>query len=176
MPGISVLILFSQCRQAPTFLLVSWSDHTRGAPSPPHLPAQASSLSLHPHMNYCQSTPNALSTADLNHVEELLVPIELRMCLYNSKNWAIPVMLWLCMFKTVAQIKAWNNRSVTFTSWTINRSHDDICLIHRILFCGQTCDHWNSPNVMRQCAAGDAGSRSNGRASGSGRVCNDKRR
>lgn len=66
--------------------------------SPPQLALQPALL--HPHMNYCQSTPNALSTADLNHVEELMVPVEQRMCLYNSKNWAISmaegvVLLWL---------------------------------------------------------------------------------
>lgn len=102
MPGVSLLRLFSQCKQASAFLLVNWSRPHRRSPSPPHLPVRP--LVPHPSPHYCQSTPNTPSTADRNHVEELLVPIEPRMCLYNSKNWAISpavgvVFLWLWMYK-----------------------------------------------------------------------------
>lgn len=86
MPGISPLRLFSQCRQAAAFL-VNWSwPHTRSPRSPPHLSSPTSTQS------YCQSTLNTLSTADLNHVEEMLVPIE-PIILYNSKTGAFP-RLW----------------------------------------------------------------------------------
>lgn len=87
MLGISVLGLFSHRRQASAFLLVNWSWPHKRSPFPSPAPCTARSPTSA--INYCQSTPNTLSTADLNHVEELLVPIEPRMCLYNSKNWAI---------------------------------------------------------------------------------------
>lgn len=101
MPGVSLLRLFSQCKQASTFLLVNWSrPHRRQPPLP------------HPSPHYCQSTLNTPSTADRNHVEELLLSIEPRMCLYKSKNWAIsiavgvvPLWLWMLKKQTVVQIK-----------------------------------------------------------------------
>ncbi len=116
MPGVSLLGLFSQCKQASTFLLVNWSRPHKRTPTTPHLPVQPPLP--HPSPDYCQSTPNTGSTADRNHVEELLVSIEPRMCLYNSKNWAIStavgvVFLWLWKYKkqTVTQIKDQETRA-----------------------------------------------------------------
>lgn len=72
MPGVLLFRLVSQCKQAFTFFLVNWSWPHRRRASPPHLPVHPPLP--HPSPRYCQSTPNTTSTADWNHVEELLVP------------------------------------------------------------------------------------------------------
>lgn len=135
MPGVSLLGLFSQCAQASAFLLVNWSRPHKRSPSPPHLPVQPPLPHPPPPRNYRQSTPNTPSTADRNHLEGLLVPIEPRMCIYNSKKWAISmavrvVFLWLWTYKkqTVVQFKdqekkvSWRHEVVT---WSIKSSQSD---------------------------------------------------